>query len=214
MVEYNVLASRADWLKHRTGIGGSDAAAVIGMHPYMSNVDLFKIKTGQMEHTIADAKAVEYGTNAEPLLRALFALDFPQFKVDYAENNMWHNGKYPFAHASLDGWLTDEQGHKGILEIKTANIMQSAQRAKWDDKIPDNYYCQILHYLAVTEFDFACLKAQLKTEYGGEVRLQTKHYWIERAEVGQDIDYLMEREAEFAKCLEKEQCPSLILPKI
>ena len=49
--------------------------------------------------------------------------------------------------ASLDGELVDQDGRKGILEIKTTNILQSMQYEKWKDRIPDNYYIQVLHYL-------------------------------------------------------------------
>ena len=46
-------------------------------------------------------------------------------------------------------------------------------REKWNDRIPDNYYIQCLHYLLATGWDFAILKAQLKTVYSDEVRLNT-----------------------------------------
>ena len=53
-----------------------------------------------------------------------------------------------------------------MLEIKTVEILQGSQRVKWEGRIPDNYYCQVLHYLAVTEYEFAVLKAQLKRGTG------------------------------------------------
>ena len=45
---------------------------------------------------------------------------------------MIRNEKYPWAHASLDGELTDQDSRKGILEIKTTNILQSMQREKME----------------------------------------------------------------------------------
>lgn len=138
-------------------------------------------KKGQMSPVdISDKSYVKYGNDAEPLLRALFALDYPEYKVEYYDNNMIINKKYPWAHASLDGELMDPDGRRGILEIKTTNILQSMQWEKWDNRIPDNYYIQVLHYLLVTEYDFVVLKAQLKRVRDGEVRLTTKHYHIER----------------------------------
>ena len=193
MVEMKVLANREEWLKNRTKIGGSDASAIVGLNPYKTNVDLWMEKTGQIvPEDISDKPYVQYGTNAEIHLRELFSLDFPQYKVEYVENNMFFNDKYPWAHASLDGWLTDQDGRKGILEIKTTEILQSMQKEKWNKQIPDNYYIQILHYLMVTEFDFVVLKAQLKTVFDGVPYLQTKHYIIERADEEEDIKYLAE----------------------
>lgn len=49
----------------------------------------------------------------------------------------------------------------------------------------------------VTEFDFVILKAQLKSVYGENVYLQTRHYPIERSEVEEDIKYLIEEESKF-----------------
>ena len=117
-------------------------------------------------------------------------------------------------HASLDGELIDENGRHGILEIKTTNILQSMQREKWHDRIPDNYYCQILHYLTVTEYEFAVLKARLKSEWKGELIIKEKHYFIERSEVEEDIKMLVEAERRFWECVESGHRPDLILPAI
>lgn len=213
-VQMRVFQSREEWLLHRTGIGGSDAAAIMGMNPYMSNQDLWEIKTGRRrQEDISDKPYVVYGIKAEDHLRELFKLDFPELTVDYAENNMFFNLRYPWAHASLDGWLTDPNGRRGILEIKTSEILKSMQKEKWYDQIPDNYYIQLLHYLLITDADFAVLKAQLKYDYNG-VYLQTRHYHIERTEVEEDIEILKNAEAKFWEQVQNETCPDLLLPGI
>lgn len=215
MVEMKILPSREEWLKNRTKIGGSDASAIVGLNPYKTNTDLWMEKTGQIvPEDISDKPYVKYGTQAEMYLRGLFRLDFPQYKVDYVDNNMFLNDLFPWAHASLDGWLIDLEGRKGILEIKTTEILQSMQKEKWNHQIPDNYYIQCLHYLAVTGFDFVILKAQLKTVFGGIPYLQTKHYMINREEVQEDIDYLMKEEEKFWKQVQERKRPALILPEI
>lgn len=216
MVHILELKDREEWLKHRSfRIGGSDASAVLGMNPYKSNVDLFWEKTGKrVPEDISDKPYVIYGTRTEPYLREMFRLDFPQYDVEYIENNMYLNDRYPFAHASLDGWITDQEGRKGILEIKTTNILQSMQKEKWKDRIPDNYYVQVLHYLMVTEFDFAVLKAQLKYEFDGEVYIQIRHYHIERGDVEEDIRMLESAERRFFEHMTKGKCPGLILPEL
>lgn len=211
-----VFKSREEWLKHRTGkIGGSDASAILGLNPYKDNITLWLEKTGQaVPEDISDKPYVKYGTEAEEHLRKLFSLDFPEYQVFYEENNMWFNSDYPFGHASLDGWLIDQDGRKGILEIKTTNILQSMQKEKWNHQIPDNYYIQILHYLLITEFEFAILKAQLKFDYGGDIVLSTRHYKIERSEVEEDIKLLKSSEFEFWQQMRKGIKPALILPEI
>lgn len=215
MVEMKVLKNRDEWLKNRTRIGGSDASAIVGMNPYMSNVELWEIKTGiTTQRDISEEPYVKYGTEAEQHLRELFKLDFPEYEMHYAENNMWTNDKYPFSHASLDGWLIDQDGRIGIWECKTTNILKSMQKEKWRDRIPDNYYIQLLHYFMVTEFEFAILKAQLKSEFNGDVYIQTKHYKIERADVEEDIKYLADAESKFWDQVQKKTRPALLLPEI
>ncbi len=203
------------WLDARHGIGGSDASAVIGRNPYKSNQDLWMEKTGRaVPPDISGKDYVEYGHKAEPLLRELFALDYPEYKVEYFGDNMIRNEKYPWAHASLDGELTDQDGRKGILEIKTTNILQSIQRVKWNDQIPDNYYIQILHYLLVTEYEFVALRAQLKSTWQGQIRLNTRDYHIERSEAEEDIEFLKQEERRFWHMVEADRKPALILPEI
>lgn len=211
-----ISKDREEWLKNRMkGIGGSEISAVIGCNPYMDNITLWKIKTGQIEaEDISDKDYVKYGNNAEHHLRELFKLDFPEYSVSYEENNSFYNDKYPFARASLDGWLEDENGRKGILEIKTTEILQSMQKEKWNKQVPQNYYCQVLFYMAVLEADFAVLKAQLKTVFDGVPYLQTKHYPIERKDVEADIQYLMQEGEKFWQYVQSGKMPPLILPPI
>lgn len=216
MLKMKICNNHEDWLHARSGrIGGSDAAAILGCNPWMTNVQLWRYKAGKAKQKdISDKEVVKYGNNAEPLLRRLFALDFPRYEVLYEENNIFFNDKIPWAHASLDGWLVDkETGRRGILEIKTSNIIQSSQKEKWRGRIPDNYYIQVLHYLMVTGFDFAVLKAQLKYDYS-DVMLNTRHYKIEREEVLEDIEFLKKAEEEFFEYIKNDMQPPLVLPVI
>ena len=215
-VEMIVLKNRAEWLENRLkGIGGSEISAVIGQNPYMDNQTLWKIKTGRIQQEdISEKPYVKYGTKAEEYMRELFKLDFPQFCVEYVDNNSFTNSKYPFAQASLDGWMFDQAGRLGVLEIKTTEIINPMQRAKWRSRIPDNYFCQCLFYMAVMEADFCVLKGQLKSMIDGIPYMQTKHFFIERADVQGDIDYLMQKGAEFWEYVQKDKCPPLVLPDL
>jgi len=205
--------NRTEWLKLRkSGIGASDAAAILGMNPWKSNIQLWQEKTGEVEaEDISDKAVVKYGNDAEPLLRELFKLDFPEYDVKYDEFRMFHNEKYPFIFATLDGWM--EGDRNGVLEIKTTEIMNPLMWDKWKDGIPQNYYIQCLHQLLSTGFDFAILKAQIKFGFE-EVKLSTRHYFIEREEVIEDMEYLLEAEIKFWDMVQKKVKPALILPSI
>lgn len=204
------------WLHGRTnGIGGSDASAVVGMNPYKTNIELFEEKTGRrIPEDISNKACVVYGKKAEEHIRELFKLDYPQYEVEHHEFRILQSAAYPFMQASLDGELTDQEGRKGILEIKTTNILQSMQREKWNNRIPQNYYIQVLHYLLVTGYDFVVLRAHLNSSWDGEVRTQVKHYFIERSEVIEDLEFLKQEEIRFWKYVESGRKPPLILPEI
>lgn len=207
--------SHEAWLEARKrGIGGSDAGAAIGANKYKSNVDLWREKTGEIEHEdISEKPAVKFGKQAEQHIRELFKLEHPEFMVDYHEFYMYLNDSYPFIYATLDGELTDDNGRRGILEIKTATIQNATGWAEWKDGIPQSYYAQVLHQLAATGWDFAILVAYLRTPYSENVaRLIERR--IERAEVEDDISYLIAKETAFWHSVETKQRPPLILPDI
>lgn len=157
---------------------------------------------------------MKYGTEAEPLIRRLFSLDFPEYQVLYHENRILRSVEYPFMQASLDGELTDQEGRKGILEIKTTNIMNSAQWGKWDGRIPDNYYIQVLHYLLVTGYQFAVLRAHIRSDREGDRRTAVRHYFIERSDVEEDLAMLLQEEKKFWQQVTHNIRPGRILPEI
>lgn len=214
-VHMTTFKTREEWLKARR-IGASDSSCIVGLNPWKTNVELWEEKAGYKQpEDISKNEAVAYGSKAEAPIRTIFKLDHPEFKVEYRKNNLWTNDKYPWAHASLDGTLIEkETGKRGILEIKTTNILQSMQREKWKDKIPDNYYCQCLFAMAITEFEFTILRAQMKTIWDGEIRLTTRDYRIDREDVEDDIRYLMQEAEKFAKCVETKTRPALRLPEL
>jgi len=219
--------TEAEWLKVRlSGIGGSEAAAVIGQSPWCSNSELRKRKTGRATAPdISNNEAVRYGHDAEPLIRGLFALDYAdRYKTEYlGAFDMVFHPKHKFIFATLDGRLTElKTGRKGVLEIKTTTILRSMDKEKWwkDGKpcIPQQYYIQVLHQLLASGFDFAVLHAQLKYEYGDnleDVRSERRSYLIERNDHRDDLEYLLEKEVYFwEENVQKDICPGMILPEI
>ena len=216
-ISVQFFRSREIWLKARKNtIGGSDAAAVLGVNPWMSNVDLWEIKTGAKEQEdISGKEVVQYGTKAEAPLRELFKLDHPEMNVMYEENNLWSNPRYPWAHYSADGWLYDKYtGKTGILEIKTAEMIGQSSWLKWENGVPQNYLCQICQGLAVTGKDFAILKAQLKYWRDDRLFITTREYRYEREDLEDDIEYLMTAEEQLWEGIQSGKRPPLILPQI
>lgn len=217
MIKLTHFNTREDWLANRQkGIGGSEIAAVIGQSPWCSNVELWEYKTGRAKRPdVSSEEAVRYGVAAEDLIRELYRLDHEGYDIVYQEFNSWHNDLYPWALASLDGWVYDDKDRLGVLEIKTSEIMRASDWDKWDAHIPQQYYCQCLFYMAVISADFADLRAHIRyTTADGERRAMIRDYHIERADVEDDIAYLMTEGAKFWEKVEKDERPAAILPDI
>ena len=209
--------TREEWLKARTqGIGGSDAGCIVGANPWKSARQLWKEKTGaDKPDDISDKPAVRFGKEAEQHLRALFLLTYPQYTCEYHEFRMYANDRLPFIFATLDGELTDQDGRRGILEIKTTTIQQAKQWFEWDDCIPQHYYIQILHQLLACDWaEYVELFAHIRYQKGEEIRAALRKFRIERKDVEQDLQILEEREIQFYKQWQDGIEPPYTLPEI
>ena len=219
-----IITNEAEWHKARQqGIGGSEAAAIIGKSPWCSNVELWRRKTGRAQAPdISDSEAVKFGHDAEPIIRDLFALNYAdKYEVEYGGAfDMVAHPEHPFIFATLDGRLTEKAtGRKGVFEAKSTTIVRSMQKEKWwhDGKpcIPDQYYCQILWQLIASGFDFAVLYAMLRYDYGEDIRCEFRPYLIERSEVLEDMEYLKTEGVKFwTDYVLADRQPNMILPEI
>ena len=138
--------SREDWLKHRrSGIGGSDAAATLGLNAYKSPFAVWADKLGQLPDQ-EDNEAMRQGRDLEDYVAQRFAEQTGKKCRRY--NAIIRNDAYPFALANIDRAVV---GEKAGLECKTTSLM-NLKRYKAGE-YPDNYYVQCMHYLAVTGWD-------------------------------------------------------------
>lgn len=211
--------TREEWLQERKkGLGASDAGAIIGVNNWKTNVELWEEKIGLREsEDISHKPQVQYGHDAEPHLRALFALDHPELKVTYeSPYKMIFSDELPFIFATPDGELeVRATGRRGGLEVKTTEIMNPKQWAEWDGRIPDQYYAQVCHQFLSTDWEFIYLIVQIKwTTRDGEMRKMVKEYLIERNEARDDIAYLKEAEIKFWHHKQNRIRPALLLPAI
>lgn len=143
MITKMSTANHEEWkaLRHKY-IGGSDAAAVVGLNSYRSAYALWAEKTGRLPGFDGNL-ATEVGTYLEEFVAQKFA-DETGKKVRRS-NQSWFNSDYPWAIANIDREIVGEDAG---LEIKTTSEM-NMQKFKGGE-YPANYYCQCMHYLAVT----------------------------------------------------------------
>lgn len=153
--------SRDEWLDwRRKGLGGSDAAAVLGISPFRTARDLYYDKLGVV--TADDQEnwvAMEMGNLLEPLVARIFEKK-TGLKI-YQRRCMFQHRAYPWMLADLDYLVELPDGSTAILEIKTTNY--NAKDKWWyngEEIVPVYYEAQGRHYMAVMGIDrvyFCCL---------------------------------------------------------
>lgn len=197
MLNRHTFKNRQAWLQARgtSGIGASESAAVVGLSPWMTVTELWELKTGRTEQKEIKNDAIDIGVSLEPALRTLYAAEHPDRSVEHHPFDMLYQEEKPWLFATLDGEITTADGRKGVLEIKTSTPRSRKDWEKWDGKIPDNYLCQCAHQLLATGYDFVDLYVWLRDEVANEVIIRTYH--MERADMQEDMDWLLSKEEAF-----------------
>jgi putative phage-type endonuclease len=144
----------------RQGIGGSEAASVLGISPFTTARDLYYTKLG-IPHEEPDESSwvqFEIGHLLENLVARIFhqKTGFPIFPA----NKMYKHSVHGFMSANLD-YLTEDRDGPAVLEIKTTNYY--AKDNWWQDGkeiVPAYYEAQGRHYMSVMDINrvyFCCL---------------------------------------------------------
>ena len=138
--------TREEWLEYRrTGLGGSDAAVVMGLTPYRSKIELWADKTGRMPET-EDNEAMRTGRDLEQYVAERFC-EAAGKKVR-RRNYIFQHDEYDFITANVDREII---GENAGLECKTTSAFA---KADFDSgEIPLYYYCQCCHYMNVMGYD-------------------------------------------------------------
>lgn len=184
---------REEWLALRkTGIGGSEVAAVFGISPFGTARDVYYDKLNIV--SAFDDEANKYqkkiGSLLEDVVAEMFAerTGYPVFKIQ----KMFRSREYPFAIADVDYFVLLPDGSIAILECKTTS--PDATDKWWNGKepaIPLNYQLQGRQYMCVMHIRkvfFACLHGNSENyliireldrdmEYETEMIAIEEHFW-------------------------------------
>lgn len=184
-------ASHEEWKALRSNyIGGSDAAAVVGLNPFSSRYSLWAEKTGRIPGFEGNL-ATEVGTFLEEFVAQKFAAETG--KKVRRDNQSFLNSDYPWAIANID---RDIVGEDAGLEIKTTSEL-NLKKFKGGE-YPANYYAQMVHYMAIT----GKKRWYLAVLIGNR---EFKWFTLERDE--DEIAALMEAERDFWRLVETDTQP-------
>lgn len=129
----------------RSGIGGSDIAAICRTSPWTSPMALWAKKTGRLEDNYSPSEAAEWGTRLEPVIIDKFADNHPDIEV-IKDVGTWCHTEREWQLANPDALLFDG-AQWYILEIKTAQFEDD-----WADGVPPWYRTQVQWYLQTFGF--------------------------------------------------------------
>jgi predicted phage-related endonuclease len=169
------------WLeKRRAVIGGSDAGAIMGFSgKYGSPLTVFLHKKG-LEKDKETSPAAKRGKLLEPLIRDWFAQAYPRAVIERVPYMFYGPIEYPaqpclmpgkmnipsFMGANIDGLIYTESAIEiggdacrglGGLEIKSSR----EGFGFGENEIPDAYYAQVQHYMAVLNLDWFIVSAAI-----------------------------------------------------
>lgn len=177
----------------KSGIGGSDIAAICNASPWTSPFALWAIKSGRIEDNYVPSEAAEWGTRLEAVVLDKFAEEHPELTI-YPSPGTWANKDRPWQLANPDAIYQTADGQWGIVEIKTSRYADD-----WVDGVPAYYRTQIQWYAQTFDFTAPSYCAALFT--GSDYR----EYVLEHDQFEQDTN--LQRVEEFRKYLETDTQP-------
>lgn len=184
----------------QTGIGGSDIAAILGVSPFKSAVDVYLEKTGQTPDTKPN-ETMYWGTVLEDVVAKHYQ-EATSSKVQRLSRLIRHPHR-PWMIGNIDRAIVTPgsrarfhagrlQGAEGILECKTASAYKAGE---WgtpsdDDAIPTHYAAQCMWYLGIAGLDWCDVAVLI----GGQ------KYLVKRVERDDDTIRGMSERAEAFWC--------------
>lgn len=141
------MLTREQLILRKSGIGGSDASAVVGLSKYATPLDVYLDKTTDVVKETTEA--MTRGNVLEPFVKSLFEKETGWSVYDIAKTERHQERSYMIA--NLDGFLPAE---RAIVEFKTANYRTKGDwGTEGSDEIPKEYLIQVAHYASVMDLN-------------------------------------------------------------
>jgi putative phage-type endonuclease len=138
------MVDRVEFLTRRkTGIGGSDVAAVLGVSKWKTAFELYQDKVNDIVD-VQESDILHFGNKLEQVIADEFA-ERNNVKVQ-KRNTMYRHAEHPELIANIDRYIVGG----AILECKTCSAWAQGKFGKAGDEIPDEYQLQVQHYMYVT----------------------------------------------------------------
>lgn len=127
--------------RRRTGIGGSDTGAILGISPFSSALACWEQKRGVGVEVIPSERMV-WGNRLQDAILQGYAEDTGR-KV--RKGTFRRHQEHPFVIGHPDA-LSDDR----LIEVKTSAYLGDQWGPDGSEQIPPHYYTQVQHYLVLT----------------------------------------------------------------
>src|SRR5262245_2757565 len=192
-----ISAARSEWLvARRKGIGGSDAAAVLGLSPWKSALELYTEKLGMGEPEYDEPEYIYWGKVLEPVIADRYAKETGRTLEDPGSFLLQWSTEYPFMFCTVDRFIeAPQKPGRGVLEIKTA---AGFKRKDWLADPPLEYLIQLQHNMIVT----GCEWGSFAVLIGGN-----DFAWCDQDRNDRFCQYLRDQEGEFWTRVPRQEEP-------
>lgn len=189
-------------------VGGSDVAAIFGVSPWTTPLELWLVKKGRIKLPEKNnANQLQMGHLLEPV--AAYWYEQKSGNAVTEDTNLYQHADHPYALANFDRRFTRaSDGEPGILECKSCTYHKAADWA--EDAIPLYYELQLRFYLAVADVDIGAFSAVWGNNPDNDLAMPE----IVRDRAKEDI--IFERLEEWIWSLENDKPPTMqdVKPKL
>lgn len=171
----------ADHLVRMEGLGGTDASVIVRRNPWKNIIQLWDEKVGNtIAPDLSDNEKIRWGILLEDLICREYTT-----RTGRKVRNVNRTFRHP-EHSFMQGHIDRKiEGENAGLEAKAVGLRQ---QKFWEDGIPEHYKIQVMHYMAISGYDYFDVVALV----GGQ---ELKIHRIERDD--EEIKMLIEAESRF-----------------
>ena len=191
-------------------LGGSDAAAILGVSPWTTPFMLFQKKTGAYveELTPAKRRILERGHRWEPIVLEMLVDELTDRGHDVevvATGQRYLDPEFDFLAAEIDAELIVD-GEPVNGEMKTAGYFAAGAWGEYDsNEVPIYYLAQVMHGLMIQPRQRAVVAAVTGFDERPMIR------WVDRDE--ETIAAIRAREIEFWQRIQTGEAPDPVTPE-
>jgi putative phage-type endonuclease len=150
------MMTREQWLEERSGfIGASEAAAVLGLDPRTSAMEVYARKRGVWGERDS-TEAMQWGLILESPIAEEYAKRTGRTVTRNTTYEIARLPGYPHIACTPDAWIDDPVRGRGILQIKTTGAWRESD---WKSGVPDRVQVQVQQEILCCQVKWASVAA-------------------------------------------------------